>query len=120
MDRFRLHFTQQFRRHLKHIALWVVIVLTMIGARFFIPLPEDAYVTLSVNSAYPIASSGVIGLQLGIISALLLTPLAYIYLKAGPTRIHPWQIEDVTPERRLSFSLGQGLGDVAALFFILF
>lgn len=120
VDSFRLHFSQQCGRHLRHIALWVVIVLTMIGARFFIPLPEDAYVTLSVNSAYPVASSGVIGLQLGIISALLLTPLAYIYLKAGPMRIRPWQIEDVTPSRRLALNMGQGLGDVAALFFILF
>ncbi len=120
MDSFRLFFVQQFWRHLRHPAIWVVIVLTMIGARFFIPLPNDGYVTLSINNAYPVPSSGVIGLQLGIISALLLTPLAYIYLKAGPTRIQPWQIEDVTPSRRLALNLGQGFGDAAALFFVLF
>ncbi len=120
MDSFRLFFTQQVWRHLRHPAIWIVIILTMIGARFFIPLPTEGYVSLSVNNAYPVISSGVIGLQLGIIAALMLTPLAYIYLKAGPTRIHPWQIEDVSPSRRLALNFGQGLGDVAALFFILF
>ncbi len=119
MHSFIVFFRQQIWRHLRHPAIWVVIVLTMLGARFFIPLPTDGYVTLSINNAYPVASSGVIGLQLGIIAALLLTPLAYIYLKAGPTRIHPWQIEDVTPSRRLALSLGQGLADTVALWFIL-
>lgn len=120
MDSFRLFFTQQLWRHLRHPAIWIVIILTMIGARFFIPLPTEGYVTLSVNNAYPVMSSGVIGLQLGIITALLLSPLVYIYLKAGPTRIQPWQIEDVTPSRRLAMNLGQGFGDVIALFFVLF
>jgi len=120
VDRLGLFFRQQFWRHIRHPALWVVVILTMIGARYFIPLPNDGYVTLSINNAYPVASSGVIGLQLGIIAALLLTPLAYIYLKAGPTRRHPWQIEDVTPSRRLALEAGQGLGDIGALFFVLF
>ena len=120
MDSFKFFFAQRFWRHLKHPAIWVVIILTMIAARFFIPLPEDAYVTLSINEAFPVPSSSVIGLQLGIIAALLLSPLAYIYLKAGPTRIHPWQVEDVTASRRFALNLGQGLGDIAALFFVLF
>ena len=120
MDSFKLFFSQQWKRHLRHPALWVVIIVTMIGARFFIPLPGDGYVTLSINSSYPVLTSPVIGLQLGIIASLLMTPLAYIYLRAGPTKVQPWQIGDVTPSRRFSLKLGQGAADIAALWLVLF
>ena len=119
MDSFNVFFKEQLKRHFRHPAIWVVIILTMIGARYFIPLPGEGYVTLSVNNAYPLASSGVIGLQLGIIAALLLTPLAYIYLRSGSTRTQPWQITDIAPSRRLALNLGQGAGDIIALWGIL-
>jgi len=119
MDAFVTFFTQQWRRHLRSPAIWIVIIATMIGARYIIPLPEAGYVTLSVNNAYPLPSSSVIGLQLGIVIALLMSPLAYIYLKAGPTRVQPWQIEDVAPSRRLMRNLGQGAADIAALWMML-
>ncbi len=120
MDQFTTFFRTRLFRHLRHPGTWIVIILTMIGARLFIPLPGEGYVTLSINNAYPVMSSGVMGLQLGIISALLLSPLAYIYLRAGASRTQPWQVTDVTPARRFALNLGQGLGDIAALWFILF
>ncbi len=119
-DGFLTFFRQQWGRHIRHPALWVVIVGTMIGARYIIPLPGEGYVTLSVNNAYPVANSGVIGLQLGVVAALLLTPLAYIFLRAGPTKIQPYQIGDVTPARRFARNLGQGSADTAILWLVLF
>jgi len=67
-------------------------------------VPEDAssYSILAVNEGLLALDSGVIGLQLGVIIAVLFSPLAYIFLRAGPTKITPWQAENVTPMRRRS------------------
>lgn len=120
MHSFTTFFSQQIRRHLRHQAIWIIVIIVLLGARFFIPLPKDGYVTMSINNGYPMPSSGVIGLQLGIVSTLVLTPLAYVYLKSGPTRQSPWQIEDVTPSRRILMELGQGVGDWVILLLMLF
>lgn len=108
-------FRIQFGRHLRSPALWVVILGALIGARYMVPLPDADYVTLAVNNAYPVQTSAVMGMQLGIVTALILTPLAYIFLRAGPTRRQPWQIEDVSPSNRLAMSIGQGAADIAIL-----
>ncbi len=120
MSAFATFFKQQWSRHLRSPALWVVILGTMIGARYIIPLPDAGYSTLSVNNHYPEPSSSVMGLQLGVVTALLMTPLAYIFLRAGPTRVQPWQIDAVTPSRRFARNLGQGMADISVLWLLLF
>ena len=119
METTHLFFREQFSRHLKHPGFWLVIILSAIGARYMVPLPDAKYVTLSVNSAYPTVSASVIGMQMGIVTALLLSPLAYVFLRAGPTRRQPWQIQDVTPASRLPQMLGFGLGDAAILLLLM-
>ncbi len=108
-------FKIQFGRHLRSPALWIVLLGAIIGARYMVPLPDANYVTLAVNNAYPVQTSAIMGMQLGIVTALILTPLAYIFLRAGPTRRQPWQIEDVTPSNRMAMTIGQGAADTAIL-----
>ncbi|HFB54684.1 MAG TPA: hypothetical protein ENJ46_02075 [Hellea balneolensis] len=74
---------------------------------------------MAINGAYPILTSSVIGMELGIITALTLTPLAYIFLRAGPTRRTPWQVEDVTPAWRVTTMIGNWLADTAVLWLIM-
>ncbi len=119
MNGFSTFFRIQLQRHLRSPALWFVLICTMIGARYFVPLPGAGYATLSVNNAIPEPTSALMGMQLGILTSMLLSPLGYIFLKAGPTRRHPWQVEDVTPSNRLAQTLGQGSADIIALWLIM-
>lgn len=119
MNSLRVFLYEQVGRQIRHPGFWVVAILAAIGARYLVPLPDANYVTLSVNDAYPIASAGVIGMQMGIVTALLLSPLAYIYLRAGPTRKQPWQVQNVTPASRIPHMLGAGLGDTCVLWLLM-
>jgi len=51
--------------------------------------------------------------------AIILSPLAYIFLRAGPTRKTPWQAESVTPARRSALALGHWIGDTLALWVLM-
>jgi len=110
----------QFRRHLRNPALWLVALATPIAARFMVPGPASDYSVITVNSARPVLTSGVIGMELGIIAALLLSPFAYIFLRASPTRIVPWQIDDISPTRHAAQMLGNWIADTAVLWLVLF
>lgn len=116
----RLHATQQLRRHLRSPAIWALAIAGPVAARYLVPEPGSGYSMIAVNDAVLRPSASVIGLQLGVLTAVLLAPLAYIFLKAGPTRIQPRQVTDVSPRSRSALSLGQWMGDTAAVWGLLF
>lgn len=114
-----LHARHQFTRHLRSPAIWVLALAGPVAARFLVPKPGASYSMVGVNDAILRPSASVIGLQLGVLIAVLLAPLAYIFLKAGPTRVQPRQVTDITPGPRSALTLGQWLGDVGALWLLM-
>ena len=113
------HARVQFLRHLRSPAIWWLAIAAPIGARFLVPDENASYSALAINEATLALDSGVIGLQLGVIMAIILSPLAYIFLRAGPTRKTPWQAENVTPARRSALALGHWLADTLALWILM-
>lgn len=119
IDQIRTHGRIQLIRHLRSPAIWWLALAAPIGARFLVPDEAASYSVLAVNDANLALDSGVIGLQLGVIMAIILSPLAYIFLRAGPTRKTPWQTENVTPARRSALGLGHWLADSLALWVLM-
>jgi hypothetical protein len=99
--------------------LWFIGLATPVAAHYMVPAQGSTYTVVSINGAFPILTSGVIGLELGIIASLLLTPLAYIYSRANRAKITPWQVEDVAPGNRIAISFGHWLADTVLLIFLL-
>ncbi len=110
----------QFKRHLANPMLWFVALAAPIAAKYMVPSQNDGYTVLSINSAYPILTPSVIGMELGIISALLLSPLVYIFLRVGRTKHTPWQIEDISPAPRSLQMFGHWIADTAIIWLLLF
>ncbi|MCP2679933.1 hypothetical protein NHF45_10375 [Maricaulaceae bacterium NA33B04] len=106
-------------RYLRSPALIYVALATPVAAYYMVPHDDANYAILTVNGFSPTLTSSVLGLQLGVIAALLLTPLAYIFLKAGPTRTRPWQISDVAPHSRMIWALGRWVSDCFILMVLL-
>jgi hypothetical protein len=115
----RLHASQQLKRHLRSPAIWALAIAGPVGARYLVPEPGSTYSLIGVNEALLQPSASVIGLQLGVLTAVMFAPLAYIFLKAGPTRTQPHQVTNVAPTSRTALSLGQWLGDTAAIWGLL-
>lgn len=112
-------FKIDMKRYLRSPALLCMALAAPVAAHFMVP-PKDAdYTVLMINGAKPVLTASVLGLELGILTALLLTPLAYIFLKAGPTRHRPWQITDVTPHSRPLSALGRWVSDIFVLWILL-
>lgn len=118
-EQIRVHAHIQLSRHLRSPAIWWLALAAPIGARFLVPDETASYSVLAVNDARLTLDSGVIGLQLGVIMAIILSPLAYIFLRAGPTRKTPWQAENVTPARRSALGLGHWVADILALWILM-
>ena len=106
-------------RYLRSPALWFVALAAPIAAHFMVPDKEATYAVLTINNMIPRLTATVLGLELGVLTATLLTPLAYIFLRAGPTRHRPWQISDVAPHSRVIAILGRWVSDTAALWVLL-
>ena len=119
IEQIMTHGRIQLLRHLRSPAIWWLALAAPIGARFLVPDTTANYSVLGINDAIPALDSGVIGLQLGIVMAIILVPLAYIFLRAGPTRKTPWQAENVTPARRSALGLGHWIADTLALWVLM-
>ena len=117
-DQVTTFFRIQFGRHLRSPALWFIALAGPLATRFMVPPSDSTYTVVAINQAYPILTPAVIGMEIGIISALILSPLAYIFLRAGPTRRTPWQVEDVSPARRSAQLLGGWGADTAILWLV--
>lgn len=112
-------FRINFHRYIRSPAILFVALAVPIAAHYMLPDADAAYAVLTINGMKPILTSAVLGLELGVLAATLLTPLAYIFLRAGPTRRQPWQISDVTPHSRVFAALGRWASDTAALWILL-
>jgi len=108
-----------FTRHLRSPALWVMGLAAPIAALYMVPPEDAAYATLTVNDMLPRLTSSVIGLELGVVTATLMTPLAYIYLRSGATKRRPWQVTDVSPASRPAQAIGEWTADTLTLWIIL-
>ncbi len=113
------HTRIQLSRHLRSPAIWILALAAPIAARFMLPEQGGDYSIMSINSAYLALDPATIGLQLGVIMAVILTPLAYIFLRAGPTRRQPWQADDLTPARRTAQMLGHWIADTVSLWVLM-
>ncbi len=106
-------------RYLRSPALIYVALASPIAAYYMVPEDSASYAVLTINGFSPQMTAAVLGLELGVVAALLLTPLAYIFLKAGPTRSRPWQISDVAPHSRKIWALGRWMADTFMLWVLL-
>ncbi len=107
------------KRYLRSPALLLVALAVPIAAHYMVPDEDASYAVLTINGMKPVRSASVLGLELGVLAATLLTPLAYIFLRAGPTRNRPWQVTDVAPHSRILASLGRWAADTASLWMLL-
>ncbi|MEM8616671.1 MAG: hypothetical protein AAGF20_07020 [Pseudomonadota bacterium] len=108
-----------FRRHLRNPALLFVALAAPIAAHYMVPEIEATYAVLAINGQVPVRTAPILGLELGVLAATLLTPLAYIFLRAGPSRTRPWQITDITPQMRSLWVLGRWVSDTFTLWALL-
>lgn len=109
----------ELKRYLRSPALLFVALAAPIAAHYMVPDKDAAYAVLTVNGAKPVLTAPVLGLELGVLAATLLTPLAYIFLQAGPTRHQPWQVTDVSPHSRAISTLGRWASDTCVLWILL-
>lgn len=119
LDRFVAHARIQFLRHLRSPVIWVLALAAPIAARYLLPKAGADYSVMAVNGAYLELAPAVIGFQLGVVMAVILSPLAYIFLRAGPTRTQPWQADDMTPARRSVQMLAHWVADTGALWILM-
>ncbi len=119
MSVFESSLRTNFTRHLRSPALWAMGLAAPIAALYMVPPEDAAYATLTVNGMLPRLTSSVIGLELGVVTATLLTPLAYIYLRSGATKRRPWQVTDVSAASRPAQAIGQWTADTLTLWIIL-
>lgn len=119
LDRFAVHARIQFLRHVRSPIIWLLALAAPIAARYLLPEAGAEYSIMAVNGAYLELDPAVIGLQLGVVMAVILSPLAYIFLRAGPTRTQPWQADDMTPARRCVQMLAHWVADTGALWILM-
>ena len=112
-------FLADLKRHLRSPALWVVGLAAPIAAVYMIPPADANYAALTINNTVPRLTPAVLGLQLGVITATLLTPLAYIFLRAGTTKRQPWQVTDITAASKPLMMMGRWAADTVILWVIL-
>ena len=109
----------ELHRHVRNPALLFVALAAPIAAHYMVPDKEATYAVLTINGQVPTLTAPILGLELGVLAATLLTPLAYIFLRAGPSRVRPSQITDVAPHSRALWILGRWVSDTLALWILL-
>lgn len=108
------------RRYARSPWVWLLMMAGPVFARVWIPGAGDSTSVIVVNDAAPVLTSSTLGLSLGVVVSALLLPLCYIFLRAGPTRNQPWQVQDVTPAHRVPIAVGHWLADVGLFCLVLF
>lgn len=102
-------------RYSRSWGLWLLLLIAPVAARFWIPGENDTSSVITVNNHAPVLSSAMLGVSLGIVTATLLLPVAFIYLRANTTRRQPWQVEEVSVASRVGIAFGRFLADAAIL-----
>lgn len=103
-------------RYSRSWGVWILLLVSPIGARLFIPRGDGTTITISVAGQLPEMTSAVIGVCLGVVVSTLMLPAGYVYLRANTNRRQPWQVEEVSPAARVPIALGRFGADVVVLF----
>ncbi len=112
-------FSTSILRYGRSRALWLMLLVAPIGARYMLPFEDGGGIQIAVGDALPVMTSSFLGVSLGIIVSTLLLPVAWLYLRSNTTRRQPWQVEEVTTGSRVAIALGRFAADVAVLLSIL-
>jgi len=99
-------------RYRRSLSLWLVLLSApSVAARYMISDTEGEGISIAVGGQLPVLTSPVLGIWLGIVVSVLVMPVVFIYLRAGPARVQPWQIEETTPASRVAVALGRFLAN---------
>lgn len=106
-------------RYRRSWGLWLILLVAPVGARFMIAGEEGGGVMIAIGDHLPVLTSPVLGIWLGIVVSTLLTPIAFIYLRANTTRRYPWQVEEVSAASRVALLLGRFAADAVVVLAVL-
>lgn len=106
-------------RYLRSWGLWVLLVIALIGSRFFVSREDGQAIVIAVHDHLPVMTSAMLGVSLGIVVSTLMLPIGFVYLRSNTTRKQPWQVGEVTPASRVAIALGRFFADTAVMAMVL-
>lgn len=112
-------FNTSLTRYARSRALWLMLLVAPLGARYMLPFEDGGGVKIAVGNALPLMTSPFLGVSLGIIVSTLVLPIAWLYLRSNTTRRQPWQIEETTAGSRVAIALGRFSADALVLLGVL-
>ena len=107
--------TTSLLRYGRSRALWLMLLVAPLGARYMLPFEDGGGIKIAVGNALPLMTSPFLGVSLGIVVSTLVLPIAWLYLRSNTTRCQPWQVEEVTTASRIAMALGRFAADAAVL-----
>ncbi|MEZ5956161.1 MAG: hypothetical protein R3C27_02970 [Hyphomonadaceae bacterium] len=111
--------TTSLLRYGRSRALWLMLLVAPLGARYMLPFEDGGGIKIAVGDALPLMTSPFLGVSLGIIVSTLVLPIAWLYLRSNTTRRQPWQVEEVTAGSRVAIALGRFVADALVLLAVL-
>jgi hypothetical protein len=111
----RSSLTTSLLRYGRSRALWLMLLVAPLGARYMLPFEDGGGIKIAVGNALPVMTSSFLGVSLGIVVSTLMLPIAWLYLRSATTRRQPWQVEEVTIGSRIAIALGRFAADAAVL-----
>lgn len=112
-------FGTSLQRYARSRALWLMLLVAPLGARYMLPFEDGGGIKIAVGNALPLMTSPFLGVSLGIIVSTLVLPIAWLYLRSNTTRRQPWQVEEVTAGSRVAIALGRFAADAGVLLAVL-
>ncbi len=104
-------FWADLTRYRRSASLWLLLLSAPVAARYMISETEGEGINIAVGGQLPVLTSPVLGIWLGIVVSLLVMPVVFIYLRAGPTRRQPWQVTEPSAAPRVGIALGRYFAD---------
>ena len=111
--------TTSLLRYGRSRALWLMLLVAPLGARYMLPFEDGGGVRIAVGDALPVMTSPFLGVSLGIIVSTLVLPIAWLFLRSNTTRRQPWQVEETTAGSRVAIALGRFVADALVLLGVL-
>lgn len=111
--------TTSLLRYGRSRALWLMLLVAPLGARYMLPFEDGGGVRIAVGDALPVMTSPFLGVSLGIIVSTLVLPIAWLFLRSNTTRRQPWQVEEVSIGSRIGIALGRFAADALVLLGVL-
>ena len=111
--------TTSLLRYARSRALWLMLLVAPVGARYMLPFEDGGGIKIAVGNALPVMTSPFLGVSLGIIVSTLVLPVAWLYLRSNTTRRQPWQVEEVSAGSRVAIALGRFAADACVLLGVL-